>query len=328
MATKNNQGNRSGNRNGTKNSGGRGSSHQYNANKNGGNRSGKGRGSNAGSGSRGGNGSRKGSRKTGSEDKLTKIFLVLLAVLIVLLLILLWPEKDDDSGAKQPATPSAVPTEPLKEPTKEPEKKPTEIPKATPTPLPATEEPTPTGIPVTVPDAGITLSDADEYIAAKIKDAAYSWALSDDHLYMDNRTFYSYSIQHNQQEMEVLLLVDCATGEVYYFDGNEVKDMDSFPPIDSSEEEKTELGGKLTVEQAKEWLAGISHEAMALPVPLSECELALDDWETFGKTYVEGVECYCLNAFCSGVLVGTIYFDEEARAVFYQDEFGEFIRVR
>ena len=323
MATKNNQGNRSGNRNGTKNSGGRGSSNRYNSNRNGGNRSGKGRGSNAGSGSRSsnrsGNGSRKGNRKTGSEDKLTKIFLVLLAVLIVLLLILLWPEKDDDSGTKQPATPSAVPTEPLKKPTTEPEKEPTKMPETTPTPPATTPEPTPTEIPVTVPD---------EYIAAKIKDASYTWALSDDHLYLDNRTFYSYSIQHNQQEMEVLLLVDRATGEVYYFDGNEVKDMDSFPPKGTSEEEKTELGGKLTVEQAKEWLAGISYEAMALPVPLSECELALDDWETFGKTYVEGVECYCLNAFHSGVLVGTIYFDEEAKAVFYQDEFGEFIRVK
>lgn len=288
-------------------------------------------------------GNSRSSRSNGSAgDGLTRFLLILLIVLVIIMIISNWKK-----GKEQENTPTPTPVEQLT-PTTEPEATPTTeafggTADVTPTPLPtqgadATPTPTPVAEPeatptisVDAPEAEVSIAEADGLMAKVVNVNGYSYEMSDDHLWVDGRVYYCYVVVYQEVEEKYAILVAQDNGEMYYYDTNGNRTPLTKFPMDSVETPQqgstgsigdTELG--LTVSQAKEWLSDVSFTRLALPAPLAECTLSLDDW----KTMVNGVECYCLNVFYNNALAGTIYFTENAAQIYYLDEFGEFIPVR
>ncbi len=263
------------------------------------------------------------SKQQGSGgDGLTKLMLFLLCALIVVLLVINLTKEKENTEEPTPTpyptmelTPSVAPTEkpentPTPEPTKKPENTPTEAPTPEPTDIPD------------IPEADVSIAEADGLMKQVVNVEGYSFEMSDDHLRIDEHVYYSYVILYNGAEEDYVVLVDRADGSMFYYNEKGRQPLEFFP---MDWKETPDTGNEaMTVERAEKWLSAISYTSMALPAPLSDCTLELDAW----KTVVSGVECYCLNVFYQGTLAGTIYFTDEAEQVYYLDEFGEFIRVQ
>lgn len=278
-----------------------------------------------------------------SGDGFTRVLLIVLIVLVVVLII---TNMNKDKEQETAATPTPYPTAQLTPaatatPTTEAggetaraTSTPTPIieaePTATPTPEPVTPTVAPTPTPE-VPEAEVSVTEADGLMAGVVNVDGYSYELSDDHLWVDGRVYYCYVVVYQELEEKYAILVDRENGEMFYYDMQGHKSpLENFPmdsmetPEQGSAEGSSGSETGMTVEQAENWLADVSFTQLALPAPLTECSLSLDEW----KTVVNGAECYCLNVFYNDALAGTIYFTENAEQVYYLDEFGEFIRVR
>ena len=209
-------------------------------------------------------------------------------------------------GEPQGSTPLPEPSGPEDaEPTQEPSL----TPSTAPTPTAATAKPGP----------AVSLEESEKLIENAFWEAGenYRFELADNDMELEGATYYRYRVYYRNQAESYALLVDHASGELYYYENGERTEFDG-------SRQEPEQDDKMTAEKAAELLADIPASSLMLPAPLSECKLSLDNW----KTVVQGVDCYCLNVFYRDTLAGSIYFTETADTVYYLDEFGEFVRVR
>ncbi len=265
------------------------------------------------------------SKNKGSQgpDLLT-VVVVLIAVVLVIVLISKYRKEQEGSEAGQPTgqapvTEALVPDTPTPEMTQD-VTAPTKAPEGT-TDTPTPEVPTPTEEPV------LSREEAEQIVRGIIQLDTYSVELLDDHLMIDGAEYYSFCINdENGVSMEPLLIVEKKEGKLWCYDlSGVVATIEKFPL------DKTETGNEgektLTIEEAKQLLAGYSGERLGLAKDTASYEMTVDDW----TTNANGVECYGINFFenVNGKqrFRGTFYVALDGSAVYGKDDVtGEFIK--
>ena len=144
-------------------------------------------------------------------------------------------------------------------------------------------------------DQYIGESEAVKIIQNEIGEQGYLIELLDDHLNIEENTYYVYQISDGTDIIEPNVLIDKISGELFCYNSEGNKTSFSEYPLytQSSDSETQDTSNKFTQEDALAQLSKIPAKTLDLPVALSEYTIIYDDW----TTNIKNVECYGINAF-------------------------------
>lgn len=138
-------------------------------------------------------------------------------------------------------------------------------------------------------------SEAVKIIQNEIGERGYLIELLDDHLNIEENTYYIYQISDSTDIIEPNVLVDKISGDLFCYDSEGNKTPFSEYPLytQTSDNEVQDTTNEFTQEDALTQLSKIPAKTLDLPVALTEYTIIYDDW----TTNIKNVECYGINAF-------------------------------
>ena len=144
-------------------------------------------------------------------------------------------------------------------------------------------------------DQYIGESEAVKIIQNEIGERGYLIELLDDHLNIEENTYYVYQISDGTDLIEPNVLVDKISGDLFCYDSKGNKTSFSEYPLytQTSENETQDTTNEFTQEDALAQLSKIPAKTLDLPVALTKYTIIYDDW----TTNIKDVECYGINAF-------------------------------
>jgi hypothetical protein len=210
---------------------------------------------------------------------------------------------------------------------------PSEQPTAIPTPIAITPAPgvtitptvTPTIEPTPTPAVLLTQKQAEEKLKEKIDTSKYTYVLSDDNLNIEGKVYYIYVVYENDVELQPAVIVNAEDGtlSLYDSDGN-VTAFTKFP-VDKTESLDSN-DNEITQASALELLKKVTKEKLGLSNNLSHYTIVADEWTTI----IDGDVNYCFNVYEGneeGQLAGRFYVSTTGKAIYKQDEYGDFIKI-